>query len=136
MASERPLRVGLIGTSWWAELEHLPGLRARGDVAVTGLCGRDPARLAALAAKHQVPETYTDWRELIARGRLDVLVVSTPNALHREQALAALDAGLHVICEKPLALDAAQARELRDRARAAGRRTLVFFTYRGIAASA
>ncbi len=130
------LRVGLIGTSWWADLEHLPGLRARGDVEVTGLCGRDPARLAALAAKHRVPETYRDWRELLARGRLDALVVSTPNALHREQALAALAAGVHVVCEKPLALDAAQAREMRDRARAAGRKTLTFFTHRALAASA
>jgi predicted dehydrogenase len=136
MPADSRLRVGLIGTSWWADLEHLPGLRARGDVVVSGLCGRDPGRLAAMAAKHQVPETYTDWRELVARGRLDVLFISTPNALHREQALAALDAGLHVVCEKPLALDVAGARELRDRARAAGKKTLVFFTHRGIAASA
>jgi predicted dehydrogenase len=130
------LRVGVIGTSWWADLEHLPGLRARGDVKVTGLCGRDPGRLAALAAKYQVPETYTDWRALLARGRLDVLVVSTPNVLHREQALAGLEAGCHVICEKPLAMSAAEARELRDRARAAGRKTLTFFTHRALGASA
>jgi len=130
------LRVGVIGTSWWADLEHLPGLRARGDVEVTGLCGRNPEKLAALAAKHQIAETYTDWRALLARGRLDVLVVSTPNVLHREQALAGLDAGCHVICEKPLAMSAADARELRDRARAAGRQTLTFFTHRALAASA
>ncbi len=136
MPDDHRLRVGLIGTSWWADLEHLPGLRARGDVVVSGLCGRDPARLAALAAKYQVPETYTDWRALIARGRLDALFVSTPNALHREQSLAALDAGVHVVCEKPLALTAAEAGELRDRARARDRRTLVFFTHRALAASA
>lgn len=136
MTSSDRIRVGVIGTSWWADLTHLPGLRARGDVEVSGLCGRDPARLAAMAAKHHVPETYADWRELVARGRLDALVVSTPNALHREQALAALDAGLHVLCEKPLALTAADALALRDRARAADRRTLVFFTHRALAASA
>lgn len=129
------LRVGVIGTSWWADLEHLPGLRARGDVEVTRLCGRNPDKLAALAAKHGIPETYTDWRALVARGRLDVLVVSTPNVLHREQALAGLDAGCHVICEKPLAMSAADARAMADRARAAGRKTLTFFTHRALAAS-
>ncbi len=130
------LRVGVIGTSWWADLEHLPGLRARGDVEVTGLCGRNPETLAALAAKWQVPETYTDWRALVARGRLDVLFVSTPNVLHHEQALSGLEAGCHVVCEKPLAMNAAEAREMRDRARALGRQTLTFFTHRAIAASA
>jgi predicted dehydrogenase len=135
MAGEK-LRAGIIGTSWWSELEHLPGLRARGDVEVTGLCGRNPARLAEVAARHQVAETYTDWRELVARGRLDVLVIATPNVLHREQALAGLSAGAHVICEKPLAMNLAEARELRDRARATGRKTLTFFTHRALAASA
>lgn len=129
-------RVGVIGTSGWADQEHLPGLRSRPDVELVGLCGRNPGPLAALAAKYAIPATFTDWRELLARGRLDVLVVLTPNVLHREQALAGLDAGVNVICEKPLALDAAQARELAARARATGRKTLTFFTHRTLAASA
>jgi len=130
------IRVGVIGTSWWADLEHLPGLRARGDVEVAALCGRDPGRLAALAASHGVPATFTDWRELLARGRLDAVVIATPNALHREQAVAALDAGLHVVCEKPLATTFAAAAEMADRAERAGRRTLTFFTHRTVAAAA
>lgn len=133
---EPRLRVGVIGTSWWAELEHLPGLASRGDVELAALCGRDPARLAAVAARHRIPETYTDWRELLARGRLDVLVVSTPNLLHRAQALAAVDVGVHVICEKPLAMSLDEAREMADRAEARGARTLTFFTHRALAASA
>ncbi|HVO19680.1 MAG TPA: Gfo/Idh/MocA family oxidoreductase [Anaeromyxobacter sp.] len=135
MVHERRLRVGVVGTSWWAELEHLPGLASRADVELSGLCGRDPTRLSAVAARHGIPETYTDWRELLSHGRLDAVVISTPNHLHREQALAAVEAGLHVICEKPLALTLAQAREMADRAARAGVRTLVFFTHRTIAAS-
>jgi len=135
MASER-LRVGVIGTSWWADLEHLPGLKARADVVVAALCGRNPERLAAMAAKHGVPGTFTDWREMVSRGGLDVLVIATPNALHHPQAMAAIDAGLHVVCEKPLAMNVAQAREMAARADAAGRKTLTFFTHRAVGAAA
>jgi len=129
------LRVGVIGTSWWADLEHLPGLVARPDVSVVALCGRDPERLARLAAKYAVPRSHTDWREMISRGGLDAIAIATPNAMHHPQVLAALDAGLHVICEKPLALDVGQARELTARAEAAGRKTLTFFTHRAVAAA-
>jgi predicted dehydrogenase len=134
MPGER-FRVGVIGTSWWADLEHLPGLAARADVEVAALCGRNPERLAALAARFGVPATFTDWREMISRGGLDVLVIATPNSLHHPQAMAAIDAGLHVVCEKPLALDVAQAREMAARAGAAGRKTLTFFTHRAVAAA-
>jgi predicted dehydrogenase len=125
----------VVGTSWWADLEHLPGLQARSDVDLVSLCGRNPERLAALAAKYRVGKTFADWREMIARGGLDVLVIATPNVLHHPQAMAALDAGLHVICEKPLAMDLAQAREMAERAEAAGRKTLTFFTHRALAAA-
>lgn len=128
-------RVGIIGTSWWVDLEHLPGLSARGDVEVTALCGRDEAKARALAAKHGVRGVFTDWRALLASG-IDAVVIATPNALHHPQALAALDAGLHVICEKPLALDAARARHLAARARATGRAAMTFFTHRGVGAAA
>lgn len=135
MGDER-LRVGVVGTGWWAGLEHLPGLRSRADVEVVALCGRDPARLHALADRFEVAGRHRDWRELLTHERLDVVVVATPNALHHPIALAALDAGAHVICEKPLALDAAQARALADRAEVLGRATLTFFTHRALAAAA
>jgi predicted dehydrogenase len=130
------IRVGMIGTGRWADQTHLPGLQSRSDVALAALCGRDPERLAALAARYRVPRTFADWRELVAGGGLDAVAICTPNALHHPQALAALDAGLHVICEKPLALDVGQAREMAARADAAGRKTLTFFTHRAVAAAA
>src|SRR2546430_7815247 len=122
MGNER-FRVGVIGTSWWADLEHLPGLRARGDVELVSLCGRNPERLAALAAKFGVQKTYTDWRAMISGGGLDVLVIATPNSLHHPQAMAALEAGLHVICEKPLAVNVRPAGGKAARAQAAPRQT-------------
>jgi levoglucosan dehydrogenase len=131
-----PFRVGVIGTSWWADLEHLPGLQSRPDVELVALCGRNPERLAALAAKFRVPKTFTDWGEMISGAGLEVLVVATPNSVHHPQAMAALDAGVHVICEKPLAMNLALAREMAARAEATGRKTLTFFTHRAVAAAA
>jgi len=135
-ASARRVRVGVIGTSWWADLEHLPGLRARGDVDLVALCGRDERRLHALADRYGIPARHTDWRALVTGGGLDAVVLSTPNHLHHPQALLALEHGLHVVCEKPLALDLAQARELVARAEAARRQTLTFFSYRTVGAAA
>jgi predicted dehydrogenase len=134
MASQRA-RVGVVGTGWWTGLEHLPGLQSRGDVEVTALCGRDPGRLAGLADRFGVPGRFSDWRELLARGRLDAVVIVTPNHLHHPIAMAALDAGVHVVCEKPLALDVRQAREMAARAEARGLQTLTFFTHRAVAAA-
>ncbi len=131
-----PFRAGVVGTGWWVELEHLPGLRARADVEVAAICGRNPERLAAVADKFGVPGRFTDWKEMIARGRLDVIAIVTPNVLHHPVAIAALGSGLHVICEKPLALDVAQAREMAKVAEAKGLKTLTFFTHRALAAAA
>src|SRR2546429_7274327 len=100
MGNER-FRVGVIGTSWWADLEHLPGLRARRDVELVSLCGRNPERLAALAAKFGVPRTCTEWRAMISGGGLDVLVIATPNSLHHPHAMGALEAGENTNLSKP-----------------------------------
>ncbi len=135
MSTEKP-RVGVIGTGWWADQEHLPGLLSRPDVDVVALCGRNQTRLDELAAKYGLRQTFTDWRRMIARAGLDVAVIVTPNALHHPQALAAIQCGAHVICEKPLALNAIQARELAAHASTAGVKTMTFFTHRAIAAAA
>ena len=134
MSTEK-LRVGVIGTSGWADQEHLPGLLSRPDVDVVALCGRNPERLEAMAAKYNVRQTFSDWRRLVARAGLDVLVILTPNVLHHPQAMAAIDLGMHVLCEKPLALNATLARELAVRADAANVKTLTFFTHRAVAAA-
>src|SRR2546428_1389879 len=126
MGNER-FRVGVIGTSWWADLEHLPGLRARRDVELVSLCGRNPERLAALAAKFGVPRTCTEWRAMISGGGLDVLVIATPNSLHHPQAMAALEAGLRGICWDPLALNLTLARESAARRQPGRPNTRSFF---------
>jgi predicted dehydrogenase len=128
-------RFAVIGTRFWAESFHLPGLASRDDVELAALCGRDAAHAQAVAEKFSIPRVYSDWREMIAREKLDGIAITTPNKLHHPIALAAFDAGLHVICEKPLALNAAEAREMLARATARKRKHLVMFDYRAMPAA-
>jgi predicted dehydrogenase len=124
------IRVGVVGTSWWADLLYLPSLTSHPQADVVALCGRNSERAWALARTYGVPQVFGDYREMIAQAALDALVVSTPDDLHHPIAMQALDAGLHVLCEKPLALNLAQAHELYERAEAAGVRHMILYTYR------
>lgn len=124
------VRLGIIGTSGWTELMYLNNLAGRDDVEIAGLCGRSEGPLAALAAKHGVTATYTDYREMIERGRLDAVVVAAPDDRHKEMTLAAIAGGLHVLCEKPLANSAEDARTMLAAAEAAGVKHMMLFTWR------
>lgn len=127
-----PVRVGVIGTSWFADTLHLPALKSHPRAHVAAVCGRDRARAEERAAKYGIPQVFTDYRQMIAEGDLQAVVVVAPDDLHFPMTMAALDAGLHVLCEKPLALRAAQARAMREKAEAAGVVNMVFFTFRGL----
>lgn len=88
--------------------------------------------LASLSATRLGFEQWTsDWREAVSHPDVDVVDIVTPNSMHKEMALAAIAAGKHVYCEKPLAVTAADAREMYDAAREAGVRTIVGFSYLG-----
>lgn len=105
------LTVGVIGAGWAARVVHLPGFRAAGQ-PVAAICDLNPEPARALAAQYDIPRVYTDWRDMIANERLDAVSVCVPNRFHREPVLAALEAGAHVLCEKPLAVTAAEAGEM------------------------
>lgn len=124
------VRVGVIGTSWWVDLMHLPSLKSHPAANIAALCGRNRERAAEMAQKHGIPRVFTDYREMIEQGNLDAVVVATPYDLHYPMTMDALDAGLHVLCEKPLALNAGQAREMTERAELAGVKHMVLFTWR------
>ena len=130
------LRVGLIGSGYMGR-SH-----AAAFVGAPAVFGQAPARpalemiadvsadLASGAATELGFRRWTaDWRELVADAAVDVVAITTPNNLHRDMAIAAAEAGKHVYCEKPLALDAAEAGEMVAAAEAAGVTTLVGFNY-------
>ncbi|QAY75022.1 Gfo/Idh/MocA family oxidoreductase [Agromyces protaetiae] len=100
--------------------------------------GRHPGAVASAAAKWGWEESATDWREVIARDDIDVVDIVTPGDTHAEIAIAALDAGKHVLCEKPLANTVDEAEAMADaaeRAAARGIRSMVGFTYRRVPAA-
>ncbi len=131
----RRFRYAVVGTRFWAEGFHLPGLAARDDVELAALCGRDRAHAQSVADKFSIPQIYVDWRAMLTHEKLDGVAITTPNRLHHPIALAAVDAGLDVICEKPLALNAAQAGQMLERANAHNRKHLVMFNHRAMPAA-
>jgi len=95
----------------------------------------DPSDASIAAARSNVPglddiPAYADWRDLLAASDLDAVLVSTPHTLHYEHVMGALDAGLHVLCEKPLAHTPELAQEISDHANARGRHVVVGFQRR------
>jgi predicted dehydrogenase len=126
----RQLRVGVIGTGAFAGACHIPGLQSDPSTVVVAVCGRDADRARALADRFGVPDVHTDYRELCARADLDAVTVVTPNACHAEQAIAALNAGKHVLCEKPLGMTVPEVRSMVQAAEASGRVHQVAFTFR------
>lgn len=126
----KQLRIGVVGTGWWVDTMHLPALKSHPQAEVVALCGRNRARAQPLADKFAIPHVYADYRQMVEEARLDAVVISSPDETHYEIAMAAFDAGLHVLCEKPLATNSALAKAMLARAEASGRKHMVFFTFR------
>ncbi|MEM7134821.1 MAG: Gfo/Idh/MocA family oxidoreductase [Chloroflexota bacterium] len=124
------VRVGIVSSSWWAEDAHIPAFQSHPQVDVVALCGRNLANAQAMATKFGIPHVFTDYRTMIKEGNLDAIDVASPDDTHYAITMAGLDAGLHVLCEKPLALNASHAQEMFEKARAKGVKHMVFLTWR------
>lgn len=124
------VRIGLISSSWWQDFMFVPSLKSHPKAEIVAVSSRSPEPLAAFASKHGIANTFADYRKMLTSGLIDAVVVGAPDDLHKEMALAALDAGLHVLCEKPLALNAADATEMTERAKARGVKHMVYYTWR------
>lgn len=135
------LRVGMIGcgfmgrahsNAWRRVANFFPELRRR--PVLQAVCARDRAGVEAFAATWGYGSVETDWRRLVERPDIDAIDVCVPNNLHKEIALAALAAGKMVLCEKPLAMDAAEGEEMALAAERAGVLTMVWYNYRRVPA--
>jgi predicted dehydrogenase len=124
------VRVGVIGTSWWSDMMHFPALQSHPQAEMVVICGRNQHRAQEVAAKYGGTKTIRDYRKMIMEHNLDAVIISTPDNLHYEMALFAVDAGLHVLCEKPLAMNAQQAWEMFQKAADKGVKHMTYFTYR------
>jgi predicted dehydrogenase len=113
---------------------HATQLNAIDGVKVTCACDIDTERAKAFASKHDIPQVYTDYAEMLKTGDFDAISVVTPDSTHAPLSLQAIAAGKHVLCEKPLATNAADARAMADAARKAGVINMVNFSYRNSSA--
>ena len=120
----KKVRLGFIGAGWWATVNHMPLLAERDDVELVAVSRRDPEQLKAVAEMFKIPVATTDYEEIFAHD-LDGVIISSPHAAHYEHALAALERGLHVLCEKPMTLHPQEAWELVELARRHERHILV-----------
>lgn len=119
-------RVGIIGAGSWAVSAHIPALLARDDVELVGVCRPELELARQIAADHGIRVAVADHRELLAE-ELDAVVVASPGALHFAHVRDALEAGAHVLCEKPMTIEPAEAWELVRLAEQAERELLVSF---------
>lgn len=118
-------RIGFIGAGWWATANHMPLLAARPDVEMAAVCRLGAAELERVRQAFGFAYATEDYRALLREVELDAVIIATPHSRHFEPARAALERGLHVMCEKPLCLRADEARELVRLARERGRYLLV-----------
>jgi predicted dehydrogenase len=122
--------MGIIGAGAVSDLQHYPGIHVDPRAELVAICDPNEALLAERRQKWGVDRLYTDYRDLIGRDDIDAVIIATPNFTHVDIALAALSAGKHVMCEKPLGISAEQVRPLYEAARDSGRVHMTAFTYR------
>ncbi len=136
----RPYNIGMIGygfmgrahsnayanVSHYFDLEYRPVLKA--------VCARDAAKAQAFADQWGYESVETDWKKLLARKDIDAVDICTPNNLHKEIAIAAAQAGKAILCEKPLAMNAAEGEEMCRAVEKAGVANIVWYNYRRVPA--
>jgi predicted dehydrogenase len=122
-------RIGVVGTGWWATQAHLPALTSYDGAVVTAIADPDDAARTAAAERFGIERSYADPGELFSSGDVDGVIVAVPHVHHYPLVKAALDAGLHVMVEKPMVLESSHAWDLVDTAEAAGLHLTVGYTY-------
>ncbi|MDX1649278.1 MAG: Gfo/Idh/MocA family oxidoreductase [Myxococcota bacterium] len=128
--SDAPLRFGILGAARIAPMALVRPARQVEGAQVVAVAARDPDRARRFATRHGVPRVHGSYAALLADPEVDAVYNPLPNALHAEWTVRALEAGKHVLCEKPLASNAAEAARMADAARAAGRRLVEAFHWR------
>ena len=124
----KTLRVGVIGLGMGRA--HIQGWQEHPQVEVVAIADPDAARLALVGDELKVAGRYASAEAMLATEKLDVVSVCTPNKFHVELALAALAAGCHVLCEKPMAMNAAEAQAMLDAAKRNDRLLMIGFVRR------
>jgi predicted dehydrogenase len=130
----KKIGIAIIGCGGITLQNHLPGLALCPAAKITALCDADPATLERARQQTGVTVTSTDYQEIVGRDDVQAVIIATPNFFHAPIALAAISAGKHVLCEKPLAMSYAEAKQMAEEADRNGVRHMPAFTYRFVPA--
>ncbi len=135
MSKGRNWKVGIIGAGSIVQWGHCPTFQnAISTTEVVAICDVQQERVEQFAQERGIPSAYSDFEEMLREEDLDIVVVAVPNAFHKPMSIAALNAGAHVLCEKPVALTLADAQEMFDTAAKNGKVLTVGTHYRWSAA--
>ncbi|MGG3468603.1 Gfo/Idh/MocA family oxidoreductase [Neobacillus pocheonensis] len=118
------LRVGVIGCGSIAQHRHLPEYKANKNVELVAVCDINEERASEVAEKYGV-NSFTSYEELLSSGTVDAVSVCTPNYLHAPISIAALEAGIHVLCEKPMATSKQEAESMIAAAKKSGKKLMI-----------
>jgi len=127
---DRPLCVGILGAARIAPMALVRPARRVPEASVVAVAARDPARASAFASRHGIPRVHASYAALLADPEVEAIYNPLPNSLHAEWTIRALDAGKHVLCEKPFAATVAEAEAMAQAAARAGRVLMEAFHYR------
>ncbi len=133
---KQQINIGIVGTNFMGKAHSNAFIKAPyffdlpAHPVLKAACGRNQANLQAFAQRFGWEHQETSWEKLIARDDVDLIDISTPNDLHKPIAVAAAKAGKHILCEKPMAVNEAEARSMLDAARDAGVVHMMIFNYR------
>jgi predicted dehydrogenase len=130
MSAPAAVRIGILGAARIAPLAMVKPARLVPEASIVAIAARNPARAHAFASKHAIPRVHETYEALLADPDLDAVYVPLPNHLHYEWSIRALEAGKHVLCEKPMASNAREARQMAEVAAATGRLLVEAFHYR------
>ena len=124
-------RVGIVGLGFGRA--HIPAFQT-GGCEVVAVCQRNQETARAVAERYGVPGVFERWENMLEQAKPDIVVIASPPNLHREIALRAFEQGAHVLCEKPLAMTAAEGRDMVEAAKRAQRVAMTSFNWRFIPA--
>ena len=126
----KPVRIGIVGAGAVSDYHHVPGIRIDGRAKLVAACDTSRELVERRRDEWGISRISTDPAELCADPEVDAVIIATPNFTHREIAVAAARNGKHIMCEKPLGLNAGEVREMYHAARDAGVVHMTAFTYR------
>lgn len=126
--SQKLIRIGVVGLGMGRL--HLQCFAKVPGCVAQAICEQNPELLQKIGDEFDIPQRFDSYEEFLAAAEIDAVALVVPNFLHKEMALAALDRGLHVLCEKPMAMNTAEALEMREKVRVTGQKFMIHFNQR------